>query len=424
MKSLQWLLFILFFSVLGPAQGQIFKKLKKRAEEAVERKLEEKTTRETEKTMDTILGNGKSKKKKRRKKKRANKKDGTDVIGGESENTKSDKNHDPQITIYRKFDFVPGEDIILYDDFSSDAIGEFPAKWDTNSGGEVVQIQNKNWLQLDNGAVYMPLLEKGLPKQFTIEFDLLLPHHRNYNGHGSLFLLLDDNDLPQFGHKNHAQINLSFWKALQNTLFIENKVNGQRIIFSKKEYNLHEVFNQKTHFSIAVNKRRFRLWINEKKVVDVPRLIPEVQLANFKLHMKDYQDTFLISNFKLAEGGQDLRNELISKGRFSTTGILFDSGSARIKPESYGVLKDISSAIKESGISVTVIGHTDSDGSSSANQTLSEKRAAAVKEILNVEFGVNTAQMLTKGKGESEPVADNNSPQGKAKNRRVEFIKN
>ena len=75
------------------------------------------------------------------------------------------------------------------------------------------------------------------------------------------------------------------------------------------------------------------------------------------------QDRYLISNLKLAVGAPDTRNKLITEGRFSTSGILFDSGSDRIKPESYGVLKDIATVLKENpAVKVKIIGHTDSDG--------------------------------------------------------------
>jgi outer membrane protein OmpA-like peptidoglycan-associated protein len=131
-----------------------------------------------------------------------------------------------------------------------------------------------------------------------------------------------------------------------------------------------------------------------------------------------------ITNVKLAEGGEDLRGKLLKEGKFSTTGILFDSGSDKIKPESYGTLKKIAEALNaESAMDIKIIGHTDADGSDGNNLDLSKRRATSVMNTLEDEFGVSGSRLQTDGKGESEPVGDNATTEGKAQNRRVEFIK-
>ena len=72
---------------------------------------------------------------------------------------------------------------------------------------------------------------------------------------------------------------------------------------------------------------------------------------------------------------------------------------------------------------VVIVGHTDSDGADAANLDLSRRRAAAVKTALTTQFGIAEGRMETDGKGESEPVDKNDTPAGKANNRRVEFIR-
>jgi OOP family OmpA-OmpF porin len=115
---------------------------------------------------------------------------------------------------------------------------------------------------------------------------------------------------------------------------------------------------------------------------------------------------------------------LITEGKFVTHGILFDSGSDRIKAESYGALKDIANVLTENPtVKVKIIGHTDSDGEDANNLELSKKRAAAVKETLSKEFAIDPSRMETDGKGESQPADKNDTPVGKANNRRVEFVK-
>lgn len=114
----------------------------------------------------------------------------------------------------------------------------------------------------------------------------------------------------------------------------------------------------------------------------------------------------------------------MTEGKFSTTGILFNVNSANIKAESYGTLKQISQVLQDNGaVKIMIVGHTDSDGEDTANLSLSRQRADAVKESLLKEFGIDEMRMQTDGKGESQPAVPNTSQEGKAQNRRVEFIK-
>ena len=78
---------------------------------------------------------------------------------------------------------------------------------------------------------------------------------------------------------------------------------------------------------------------------------------------------------------------------------------------------------ENSGIRVKVLGHTSSDGDDNANMELSRKRAAAVKDLLVSEFGIDASRIETEGKGETQPIADNKTREGKIANRRVEFVK-
>jgi OOP family OmpA-OmpF porin len=79
--------------------------------------------------------------------------------------------------------------------------------------------------------------------------------------------------------------------------------------------------------------------------------------------------------------------------------------------------------IENPAVKIKIVGHTDSDGDDAANLALSKERANAVKASLIKEFEIDKSRMETDGKGESEPVAPNTSLEGKAQNRRVDFIK-
>ena len=103
------------------------------------------------------------------------------------------------------------------------------------------------------------------------------------------------------------------------------------------------------------------------------------------------------------------------------SGVLFDVDKYDVRPKAEEVLKNLAIVLKEMDVkNFEIDGHTDSDGSDEYNQVLSEKRANSVKNFL-VSQGV-TAEITTKGYGESKPVASNDTAEGKQKNRRVEII--
>ena len=105
----------------------------------------------------------------------------------------------------------------------------------------------------------------------------------------------------------------------------------------------------------------------------------------------------------------------------SDSGILFDVDKYDVRPEDKEVLKNLATVLKEMNVkNFEIDGYTDSDGSDEHNQVLSEKRANSVKNFL-VSQGV-TAEITTKGYGESKPVASNDTAEGRQKNRRVEII--
>ncbi len=125
----------------------------------------------------------------------------------------------------------------------------------------------------------------------------------------------------------------------------------------------------------------------------------------------------------MAKGAVPLYEKLLSDGKIITYGITFDFGKASIKPESMGTINEIFNIMKTyPELKFSVEGHTDNVGNSTTNQTLSEARAKAVCDKLK-EMGIDASRLSSKGCGMSKPIDNNNSPEGRAKNRRVEFIR-
>ncbi|PWK18800.1 OmpA family protein [Maribacter polysiphoniae] len=347
--------------------------------------------------------------------------------GPDNDNGSPDQETDTakELEIYSKFDFVPGDKILMADDFSLDNMGDFPSKWNTNGTGELASINGEKWFKLAGKSIYIPDLPSNLPEDYTIEFDMLTVVDKKTSSQAKLEIWLEDNNLFN-PSKNMAMVEIPLCLFISVGFIIENRIDGNRVIRNAVEKDIRDILLQNNHISIAVNGKRFRMWINENKVVDVPRLVPE-NIVSFKLHPRDIRDgidNVFINNVKIAQGGLDLRSQLLENGRFSTTGILFNSGSDQIKPESFGVLKQVAETMQqEPTLNLKIIGHTDADGNDGLNLTLSEKRASSVKNALIAQFHIESNRLQTEGKGESEPVDKNTTTEGKTNNRRVEFVK-
>jgi outer membrane protein OmpA-like peptidoglycan-associated protein len=127
-------------------------------------------------------------------------------------------------------------------------------------------------------------------------------------------------------------------------------------------------------------------------------------------------------NWKPGTGNQ-VEQQLKNEGRARLYGILFDSDSDHLKDESKPTLESLlAAAHNQPTWSFSIEGHTDNVGGDAHNQTLSEKRAAAVKAYL-IKAGVDEKRLAAKGFGASKPVASNDTSLGRSENRRVEIVK-
>lgn len=153
------------------------------------------------------------------------------------------------------------------------------------------------------------------------------------------------------------------YAAVVATIYPEERNNNRVLVESFKEAatyfksepknygELEKYYGKPVHVAIEVQKQRFRIWINETKVFDVPKGLDTSYKMNqlfFKVGQTNYKEEqygIYISNIKMVMGLPDTRHKLMEDGKFSTTRILFDINSATIKPESYGVIKEISKVL-------------------------------------------------------------------------------
>jgi OmpA-OmpF porin, OOP family len=125
----------------------------------------------------------------------------------------------------------------------------------------------------------------------------------------------------------------------------------------------------------------------------------------------------------LTFGPAEMKAALDAEGRIQLYGILFDLDKATLQPESTKQLQHLVTFLKDNPcLKLEVQGHTDDQGSDDYNLQLSERRAETVVAYLAL-FDIDTSRLLPKGYGESKPVMQNTTEEGRAKNRRVELVK-
>jgi len=119
-----------------------------------------------------------------------------------------------------------------------------------------------------------------------------------------------------------------------------------------------------------------------------------------------------------------LASDIDRTGHASVYGIYFDMGKADVKPESDAALAEIAKLLQQDpNLRLYVVGHTDNVGTLASNMDLSRRRATAVTQVLTTKHGVAAARLSPQGNGPTAPVASNDSEEGRAKNRRVELVK-
>jgi len=416
MKQLFYLMMAACLSLSFSAEAQILGKLKNKASEAAERavikKTEQKVTKETNKAMDTLY----------------NEKGSKQAPGQTASNTPSpapagESNAGGAVAttnLWSKYNFVPGDEIIFADDLSKEENGEFPSRWDLLKGNaENASLNGEAVIKLDNDTYIAPLMnrEKYLPEVFTLEFDAYFDKaYHTYQNYRILFY-------P--GVAGGAQVAGGYLYPLQirmNGAEIRKVVEDNNTRHYEKYGETQGTIPGWKHIAISYNKGAMKVFIDEERVLNIPKI--DIDPSVFSIQAYTVGDmTRAIKNIRIAEGGKKLYDRVVSDGKIVTRGIMFDVNKASLKPESMGVINEIAALMKEhQDLKFSIEGHTDSDGDDASNLKLSEQRALAVKEAL-AGVGIDGSRMQVKGMGETTPVSDNNSPEGKANNRRVEFVK-
>lgn len=301
------------------------------------------------------------------------------------------------------YDFVPGERPLFIEDFTADAVGDFPRRITFKGNMEVAEWQGSRYLRATSASdVALPLGEV-LPERFTMEFD--------YAGVNKYDLEIRFTDAPG----DFTKVLIGEWQV---------GVDGGGIEAMTRPDDT--IANRFVRVRVLADGAYVKVYVDDRRVANVP---------NAKLGRADriwikvpahpgIVDQVLIGGIRVMAGGRKLYDAIASEGRAATQGVLFDTGSDRLRPESTPTLKEIAAMLGEHPeLRLRIEGHTDAVGDDVANRALSERRAAAVVAYLVAEHGIDATRLESVGVGEAKPVAGNESAEGRQANRRVELVR-
>lgn len=317
------------------------------------------------------------------------------------------------LAIYQNYDFVPGDTIVFNDDFTTTQDGEFPDQWELVKGQGVVNQQAGRAALLLTEGNYVRLTPRVKTKSYlgplyTIEFDTYIPPNGSYGP-----MIFFENEKGEGGdvHVNESGADYAY----SNTFGLSG---SHPAAISGTNFRGHW-----RHVAIAVKNNQLKVYVDQYRVLTVPDM--KATWSSIGIGGIGSQDSPLVyTNFRVANGGgMNTIGQKFTDAKIVTHGINFDVDKATIRPESMGTLNQIKRILTDNpDLKFEIDGHTDNSGATAHNVVLSQSRADAVRDQL-VSMGVDASRLTTKGFGDTKPMTTNDTPEGKANNRRVEFVR-
>lgn len=331
----------------------------------------------------------------------------------------------------QKSDFVQGSVVIFEDAVQGEKVGEFPSKWDLVRGNaEIAVVNGQQVIELTKEDCWIkPLITKNpknyLGDEYSVEFDLMYTEggfeidfmHPDSQEDSELFTLT-------WSYGSGLSVDYVRPDCEDNWTKDGKSSQDQKTKLNNKRWH---------HYAISFNKRAIKVYVDDVRYINIPNAKAGAGWMTFYFRG---ENPAYMKNVRIGRGAGELygRNAtdasegaiaraMEETGKFVTNNILFETGKADLKAESMTEIEKVANYMKQNtSVRFEVQGHTDNQGSDKVNDPLSQKRAEAIVAAL-VKLGVDEWNLRAVGKGSHEPVADNKTEEGRAKNRRVEFIK-
>lgn len=420
-----------------PSHSQdLLNRVRNKVNQRANQKTDEAINKSLDKAEDTVTG----KKTDTKTETNSDKQNTSSTIETRSSSTESGANGpstELPIKAYLNFDFVPGDSVIFEDNFVGETTEEIPSLWVPTGGVvEITKINGETVTGFLDGfytGMY-PRMKKYnyLPQRFSVEFDYLFRSNKGkkwgqYRGEGS------EGGLDIVFHSDDKDFDSKELGDYENGIRLESSGAVTFKEFRGKykgvdDFGDAEIYDKWVHVSVAATERGMKIYLNNQRIVNAP--IASGKAASIKIYSEgntaepDGRQLF-IRNVRIAGGGKDPYKQLTStaKATYIARGINFDYNKATLKPESMGEINKIIAILKDHpDLKFEIGGHTDGEGDDAYNLKLSQQRSDAVKAKL-VELGVDQSRITSKGYGETKPIASNETPEGRAGNRRVELVK-
>jgi len=316
--------------------------------------------------------------------------------------------------LWVNYDFVPGERVIYYADFTDDQVGNFPTRLQFVEGNmEVAELGGRRVLRATSQSKFSIPLPETLPERFTIEIDVM--NRPSLDG-------TDFHLRGSPGRIDDATTSIIAWGSDGLQML---GGGGGEVRLSNNEANRVRYRGKPAQLRILGDGKYIKAYLDEKRVANVPNAnFARTNVLHLVVDARSEDNAAYISRIRVAESRKSLYDDIAANGHAATQGLLFETGSDRLRPESTPTLKAIAAMLAQHPeLKLRIEGHTDNVGAKDANRTLSDKRASAVRQTLIADYHIDGGRINTKGFGDTKPVGTNATAEGRSNNRRVELVK-
>jgi outer membrane protein OmpA-like peptidoglycan-associated protein len=333
------------------------------------------------------------------------------AIGGMTGIPASAAAQQPQFTSLRA-EFLPGERTIFYDDFTDMSAGAAPSHFRTRGASPELGAAGalRQLTYTSSGSLFPNLT--ALPRNFTYEAEVKLDVPQ---GVARIYLVL-------YSNEREAAAWYFFVRTASAEMMLTRKLPRPEEL-GRTQVTMD--LSQPVKLALWIQDGRVRAFVNGEKRLDVNQVeLPPIDRVEMRTDLAGAGLSVGYRSVRFAESAPDFSQVISASGRYVSHGIRFATDSDQLTPESAPAVRIVASGLGANpDLRLLIEGHTDAVGEAAHNLDLSRRRAEAVKTVLTTQFNVDASRLTTIGLGSAKPIEPNDTPQGRAQNRRVEFVR-